>query len=72
MHASLVATWFKEQSFKQLVNHPMTRPTSKPWDVYDSKKNDGSTIKGERKITLFVIHCGQSWTLKLIIDKIEC
>ncbi len=35
------------------------------------KRNNGSTIEGERKITLFVINCGTIQVLKWILTKVE-
>ncbi len=40
------------------MNHHMIMPAPKLQDVYDSKTNHGSTTKGEKIITLFIINCG--------------
>jgi hypothetical protein len=36
----------------------MIGSTSKPWDVYDSRKKDVPTNEGETEIPFFVIICG--------------
>ncbi len=59
----------------------MTRPTLKPWNVYDSWKK--RRINNWRRINNTIVcnklwnnanvkmNIGWSWTLKLIIEKIE-
>jgi hypothetical protein len=49
----------------------MTRSTPKLRDMYDSLKNNGSTIEWERRITLFIINCGTIQVLKWIVVKVE-
>ncbi len=48
----------KNKVLKQPMNHHMIMPAPKLQDVYDSKTNHGSTTKGEKIITLFIINCG--------------
>jgi hypothetical protein len=36
----------------------MTRLAMKPRNMYDSQKNDRSTIEGKRRIPSIVINCG--------------
>jgi hypothetical protein len=54
----LVATRFKEQSFKTMVNRWMIGLAPKPQDVYDSSKNNKSTTEGRKRIELFATNCG--------------
>ncbi len=71
----------KNKIWKQLVNCWMTRPASKPQDVYDSQKTWHINNWRRKKNTIVCNilwnnvnvkrNIGWSWTLKLIIEKFE-
>jgi hypothetical protein len=54
-------TWvpqkLKNKVLKQLVNHRMIMLATKPWDMYDNKKNDELKIEWKTKILFFTLNC---------------